>query len=102
FWVAFRWVTTQRKFEGYRVTTDGVGVMIESGWWFKRRTLLQWHQLQRVSFHQNRMIEPRGLAHIVLHSAAGSRSIRFIKETDARRIMDFAAYRIESHVGSWM
>ena len=102
FWVAFRWVTTQRKFEGYRVSTDGVGVMIESGWWFKRRTLLQWHQLQRVSFHQNRMIEPRGLAHIVLHSAAGSRSIRFIKETDARRIMDFAAYRIESHVGSWM
>jgi len=102
FWVAFRWVTTQRKFEGYRVTTDGVGVMIESGWWFKRRTLLQWHQLQRVSFHQNRMIEPRGLAHIVLHSAAGSRSIRFVKETDARRIMDFAAYRIESHVGSWM
>ena len=102
FWVAFRWVTTQRKFEGYRVSTDGVGVMIESGWWFKRRTLLQWHQLQRVSFHQNRMIEPRGLAHIVLHSAAGSRSIRFVKETDARRIMDFAAYRIESHVGSWM
>ena len=102
FWVAFRWVTTQRKFEGYRVSTDGVGVMIESGWWFKRRTLLQWHQLQRVSFHQNRMIEPRGLAHIVLHSAAGSRSIRFIKETDAKRIMDFAAYRIESHVGSWM
>ena len=102
FWVAFRWVTTQRKFEGYRVTTDGVGMMIESGWWFKRRTLLQWHQLQRVSFHQNRMIEPRGLAHIVLHSAAGSRSIRFIKESDAKRIMDFAAYRIESHVGSWM
>ena len=102
FWVAFRWVTTQRKFEGYRVSTDGVGVMIESGWWFKRRTLLQWHQLQRVSFHQNRMIEPRGLAHIVLHSAAGSRSIRFVKETDAKRIMDFAAYRIESHVGSWM
>ena len=102
FWVAFRWVTTQRKFEGYRVSTDGVGVMIESGWWFKRRTLLQWHQLQRVSFHQNRMIEPRGLAHIVLHSAAGSRSIRFIKESDAKRIMDFAAYRIESHVGSWM
>lgn len=102
FWVAFRWVTTQRKFEGYRMTTDGVGVMIESGWWFKRRTLLQWHQLQRVSFHQNRMIEPRGLAHIVLHSAAGSRSIRFIKEADAKRIMDYAAYRIESHVGSWM
>ena len=101
-WVAFRWVTTQRKFEGYRMTTDGVGIMIESGWWFKRRTLLQWHQLQRISFHQNRMIEPRGLAHIVLHSAAGSRSIRFVKETDAKRIMDFAAYRIESHVGSWM
>ncbi len=101
-WGAFRWVTTQRKFEGYRMTTDGVGVMIESGWWFKRRTLLQWHQLQRVSYHQNRMIEPRGLAHIVLHSAAGSRSIRFIKESDAKRIMDFAAYRIESHVGSWM
>ncbi len=101
-WIGFRWVTTRKKYEGYRVTTDGVGVMIESGWWLKRRTLLQWHQLQRISFHQNKIHEPRELAHVTLHSAAGSRSIRFLRESDARRLVDFAAYRIESHEGSWM
>jgi putative membrane protein len=102
FWVPFRWMTTQKKFEGYRVTTDGVGIMIESGWWVKRRVLLQWHQLQRISFHQNKIHEPRGLAHVTLHSAAGSRSIQFLKESDAKRLVDFAAYSIESHRGSWM
>ena len=101
-WVTFRWFTTQRKFNGYRASTDGHGVLIESGWWFKRRTLLQWHQLQRVSFHQNRVHEPRGLAHVTLHSAAGSRSIRFIQVEDAKRLVDYAAYRMESHQGGWM
>ncbi len=101
-WGVFRWFTTRRKFNGYRASTDGHGVLIESGWWFKRRTLLQWHQLQRVSFHQNKIHEPRGLAHITLHSAAGSRTIRFIPVSDAKRLMDYAAYRIESYDGSWM
>ncbi len=101
-WILFRWYSTGRKYESIKATSNEAVLVVKSGWWFRKRVALQWHQLQRVSFHQNMFHKRRGIAHVGLHTAAGSQVLRFLPEADAHRIVNYSLYCIENHKGAWM
>lgn len=102
FWMGWRWYSTRRSCQGLRAITDGHVMVIKKGWIFRSRIMIQLHQLQRVSLHQNAIQAHRGVAHVVLHTAAGSERIGYLEEGEARRLVDYALYRLESHNGAWM
>jgi putative membrane protein len=101
-WTVFSCWTTGKRHHSISLEITGDVAVIHRGWFWRRRTVLRLHQLQRVSLNQHLLHARRGIAHVSLHSAAGVRAIRFLPEAEAKRLVDMALYRIESHQGSWM
>ena len=66
------------------------------------RTVMHLHKLQRIQIHQTFLHRRRGVAHVALFTAGGSRTVRYLSIDQARELYDYALYRVESFEGSWM
>jgi len=76
--------------------------VIHTGWLRRKRSMFSFRQLQRVSFHQNRVMKKRGVAHITMTTAAGNQSVRYLNEKDAIRLYNWSLYSIERSHQDWM
>ena len=77
-------------------------LVYQRGWAFTVRTVMHVHKLQRIQIHQNFLHRHRGVAHVTLFTAGGSRTVRYLSIDQARELYDYALYRVESFKGSWM
>ncbi len=64
--------------------------------------LLQWYKVQAVTIRQHYFLRRRGLAHLILDTAAGSVRIPYIPEEKAKEVRDFVLYKVEVDGRSWM
>ncbi|HFA52024.1 MAG TPA: hypothetical protein ENJ95_23655 [Bacteroidetes bacterium] len=64
--------------------------------------LLQWYKVQAVSIRQNYFMKRRGLAHLVLFTAAGAVKVPYVRVEKAREVQDFVLYKVEVDGRSWM
>lgn len=96
-WHAGRWAHEARM-----VRTDGHVVWVYEGWWNQTRSFLQPHQLQRISVTQHFLQSRRGSAHLHLHTAAGTSTLRHIDAQTAHALADEFLARVETHRGPWM
>ena len=76
--------------------------VIHKGWLRRKRSMFSFRQLQRVSFHQNRVMKLRGVAHITMATAAGNQTVRYVNEKDAIRLYNWSLYCIERSHQDWM
>jgi len=79
--------------EGLR-TTAGIFTM--------RSVLLQWYKVQAVEVRQTIYQRRKGVANLILYTAAGAVRIPYIEIEKARVIQNFALYKIEIDTRSWM
>lgn len=93
---------TGRYHRSVDIATNGRTLVYKRGWAFTQRTVMEVHKVQSVSLHQNFLHRRRGVAHLTLHTAGGKRTLRFLPESDARALSDYALYRVSAHPGSWM
>jgi len=100
--VAFGGVASFReaRLRGVRLSDMAMGA--EAGWWKRTCTLTQFHQVQRVEVRQSFWHAYRGIAHLELHTAAGSIRLRFLREQEARDFADYVLMRVESSKAPWM
>lgn len=75
---------------------------LQRAWVFPQRIFLHYYKLQCVQFKQNIFQKRRGLAHLVLHTAAGSYQIWQMNENEALEIYNYALFKIETAEKSWM
>lgn len=94
--------SAELSYQSFVVETDGDCILIKKGWLVRRRSLLNLHQLQRVSLSQNLLMKWRGMAHVTLHTAAGARKLHFLRQSDARKIYNWSLLTIETSQKPWM
>ncbi len=77
---------------------------IQAHWGVITRTsvVLQWYKVQAVTIRQSIFLRSSGLAHMVLHTAAGNLSLPYIPIEKARAMQDFVLYKIETDNRKWM
>jgi len=73
-----------------------------SGVWRRKQQHLEMWKLQSVSIIQPLWYKKQGLADLVFHSAAGDIYFEVIDENQAKPLMDYLLYKIESTSGEWM
>jgi len=95
-WGAFVFWTTGRRFAAYRMAVHSNAIVLESGWFWRSRTVLKMGQLQGVEWRRNALLERRGIGHLVFHTAAGARSFGYMHKEQGLRILDFAINQLHS------
>lgn len=88
--------------QGQWATTDGRHLSVHSGWWFRQRIMMDWTKLQAVEWHQNRIHEKRGVAHLTFHTSSGVAHLRYLPTSLALQLKDLANARVVAHKGAWM
>lgn len=77
-------------------------VYILRGWLFPKRVILPSYKAQCLELSQNIILKRRKLGHLVFFTAAGSKTVRFLKEGEAMKVYNELLYAVEKHEGSWM
>lgn len=85
-----------------RVFFDHDYILIRKGWFFTERVVLPSYKLQSISLKQNVFLNRRNLCHLHFYTAAGARSVRYLKIDEARAIYDYLLYCVESSDEAWM
>ena len=85
---------------GYFVFRDGLAV--RRGLFGERIEVLLWRKVQYVSIRQTWFLERKGLSHLHIATAAGSRRLPFIPASLAESMADKALYRAESTAQAWI
>lgn len=75
---------------------------VYQGWWKRRCTMTQLHQVQRVAFRQSFWHAYRGIAHVTVYTAAGDLHLRFLPAVQARELVDMLLYETERSSRPWM
>jgi putative membrane protein len=89
-------------YRSVRLYTNGQVLVYTRGWLFSRRTVLKLVKVQNVAWSQTIFQRRRGTAHLHLHTAAGSRSIRFLPAEVVKQFHNYLLYRVETFEGKWM
>lgn len=98
----FAFYAGRRDHEALEALSDGDVVEVREGWWHRKRSLLRIHQLQRVTLSRNIFQRRRGSAHLHLHTAAGTVTLRHLPFAEAAPWADELLARVEAHRGPWM
>jgi len=83
-------------------TVGNKQLCISKGWLFKKEIFFKTYRCQGVEYKQSIFLKRRKLAHLTIHTAAGSRIIRYLKEEDCLKAYNYLLSEIEKHKGSWM
>lgn len=89
----------QRKFRLWAFNEE---LLIRRGFLGEELILLQWYKLQSVVLQQSLYERRHHLATVVLHTASGRITVRFIPLHTARELMNYALYQVERAQRSWM
>lgn len=85
-----------------RICFDRQFLLVRKGWVFPSRMVLPLHKLQSVAVSSNIFLKRRGLCHLNLYTAAGSRSVRYLSEKDAAELSDYLLWCVERSEEDWM
>lgn len=100
-WVAWAGIAGflfQRKF---RLWTDQHALQIKRGVMGREELVLRWDMIQSVSIQQSIYQEGRRLATVNLYTAGGTVTVPYIRLEEAREIINYALYKIESRGASF-
>jgi len=78
------------------------GIRTTQGIFGRSHTLLKWNKIQGARTRQSIFQARRGYTDLQFFTAAGTIVIPYIKEEKARKMVDFALYKVESSAESWM
>lgn len=96
--VFFAWQYGRRV----RIFFDRRFLLVHKGWIFPSRTVLPLHKLQSVAVSSNVFLKRRGLCHLNLYTAAGSRRVRYLSVNEAVELSDYLLWCVERSEEDWM
>lgn len=100
FVVAFFWI--KKYVESVKISKSEDHVVIEKGLLFRKKIIIENHRIQGVEFEQSIFLKRRGLAHIKIHTAAGTRIVRYLPMQNIFELYDDLLFRIETSTKAWM
>jgi putative membrane protein len=85
-----------------RIHFDDHYVYILRGWLFPKRVIIPSFKAQSLQLSQNIFLRRRKLGHLTFYTAAGSKTVRFLNESEALEVYNSLIYAVEKYEGSWM
>lgn len=73
-----------------------------SGVWIRKKQIMEMYKLQSVSISQPLWYKERRLVNIIFHTAGGDVSFPFIDENEAKSLMNYLLFKIETGNTAWM
>jgi putative membrane protein len=101
-WFSIAFPLSQQYAKSMLLKSNQEVIQLQRGWLFPQCVYLNYYKLQSIEFKQNVFQKRRGLAHLVLHTAAGSYKMWQMNEKQAMDIYNYGLYKIESAQKSWM
>lgn len=86
----------------FRCWVTDYGLQYYKGIWGRQEALLNWDKVQYASLSQNIYQRRKGLADLVLQTAGGNFTLHYIHLEEARKLMNYASYRVSSSQRNWM
>ena len=100
FVIAVLWI--KKYVERVKIGKSEDHVVIEKGFLFRKKIIIENHRIQGVEFEQSIFLKRRGLAHIKIHTAAGTRIVRYLPMDSIFELYDDLLFRIETSTKAWM
>lgn len=101
-WVGFALPLSIKYAQSMLLRSNREVLQLQRGWLFPQTVMINYYKLQNIRFKQNVIQKRRGLAHLVLYTAAGSYKMWQMDEKKAMEIYNYGLYKIESAERSWM
>lgn len=86
----------------FRLWIGAEALQIKKGVFGTHEIIVKWNKIQSVHLKQSLYQQKHDLATIVLQTAGGTITILFLDLIIARKIQNYALYKIESSVEEWM
>jgi uncharacterized membrane protein YdbT with pleckstrin-like domain len=86
----------------FRCWATTLGLQYQKGIWGRQQAIVNWEQIQFITIRQTLFQRKRGLANLQVQTAGGQFELLYIDEAEARKMMNYAAYRVSSSQNSWM
>ncbi len=77
-------------------------LIISRGWLFPSTILIPMYKAQSLEISQNIFLKRRKLAHFVIHTASGRRSVRFLPEAIVYELINYQLAKVELYQGELM
>ncbi len=101
-WLPFALWLSYRYYQKWEWFVGNEGIRASWGVVNQHNVLLQWYKVQAVTVSKNWFLKRRGLANLILYTAAGSVKVPYIPEVKAREVQDFVLYKVEVDERKWM
>ncbi len=95
-------VTSYLRYSKMYFGINHEALMIHSGIFGDKHTLLFLYKLQGVELSQSYIQNRKGLSDVIVYSASGNYHIRYIDKPTAVKLRDYILYRIERDDRAWM
>lgn len=101
--IVFAVLVVRQSYKKAYYSIDENYIVIGSGGLIEINTdMAELHKLQGVQFKQSIFQKYRGIASVKIYTASKALTIPFIKENDAKTIVDFLLFKVESEDRHWM
>ena len=101
-WLPFALYLSIRYYRTWHWAVSSEGIHTAWGVLNRHEVLLQWYKVQAVSIRQSIFLKRRGLAHLILFTAAGAVRVPFVELEKAREVQDYVLAKVEQDERSWM
>ena len=106
-WIWLLWLPaaawlSYRYYLNWKWLVSEEGIRTSWGVLNQHRILLQWYKVQSVTISQNYFLRRRGLANLILYTAAGAVKVPYVDEEKAKAVQDFVLYKVETDERKWM
>jgi len=77
-------------------------LIISRGWLFPSTIIIPMYKAQSLAISQNIFLKRRKLAHFIIHTASGRRSVRFLPEAIVYELINYQLAKVELYRGELM
>lgn len=90
------------SFKKVTLFADEIFLVKQSGLWSRKKQFLEMYKLQSVSIRQPIWYKKDALVNITFHAAGGDIEFPLLNEREAKNLMNYLLYKIESTAKPWM
>ncbi len=101
-WMLWSILASLRKYQGTSFVVKPTELLFRTGWRVQVKRRVEWRKLQRVSIRSNWFMQRKGLADVVLSTAAGPITLPYVRVESAKQLRDWGLFQIESSSAPWM
>ncbi len=97
-WLSVTAWTTSKRFHSLSLQAHEDTIVLQRGWFWRRRTVFRMAQLQGVEWKRLVVLERRSIGHLVFHTAAGARTFSYVDKEQGHALRDVA---LNQHHARW-